>query len=270
MYFYRCIPVITVICVLLSGCSLIEETAVSPKRMVSSYYEEIVKTDKPLELDLAADSANIEVYSWDKKEVKFEITKKVRGTQTREELEKMLNGFNISCTGENGRITFKSEYKGPIRSTVDISIDLKVYIPKKITSVNCKLDIGRIRIYDDMKGSLNVAVNMANVDINKFEGKLNLNADMCDLRIGSGMLADGSLVNVNMGNILINARYEKEGRYNFHTGMGNIDITAPAEQKISFESIGCVDINQFESGSFPVKIELRSGMGKIAIKKSGQ
>lgn len=270
MFFYRCIPVITVMFILLCGCSQVKETAAGPKRMVSLYNEEIVKTGKPPELDIDAGSADIEIYSWDKNEIKFEINRKIRGVEPRDELYKMLDGFNISCSGENEQITFKSKYKGPIKNPLDSSIDLEVYIPKKITSLNLNLDIGRIRIYDDMKCSLNAKINMANIDINKFEGKINLNADMCDLRISSGILSDGSMVKVNMGNIHINTAYESKGHYNFHTGMGNIDITTPAGQKISFENIGSVEINEFESGLFATIVELRSGMGKIAIKKSGQ
>ncbi|HPD00670.1 MAG TPA: hypothetical protein PLA01_04885, partial [Acetivibrio sp.] len=68
---------------LFSACtvSMVEP---GPKNEVNSYIERVIKADKPLVLDLFCDSGNIEVYTWEKSEIKFEVTKRVRGVLKKE------------------------------------------------------------------------------------------------------------------------------------------------------------------------------------------
>jgi len=66
-------------------------TCFRTKKAVSLYSEKIVEAGGPLVLDIFCDSGNIEMYTWDKDGVKFEMTKRVRGTESEEILSQKLN-----------------------------------------------------------------------------------------------------------------------------------------------------------------------------------
>lgn len=260
------IPFLLIVSIIIYGCENMKVKA-GPKREAVSYSEKILAVAQPLQLCLTSDSSNIEVYSWDRNEAKFEITKRVRGIQTKDVLEGKLKDFDVSIKQEGSKVEFESRYKGKIKNPADRSVDLKVFIPKKISSFNIKLDIGKIKVFDDIKCNLDVLVKMANVDINRFEGVVNFNADIGDLRIAGGKIYQGSNIKINMGNIQIKAEYEDEGNYCFETKMGNIDLSLPGNSLVTFENVGTTEVNDFPSGSYKTKVKLLSGMGKIAIRK---
>jgi PBP1b-binding outer membrane lipoprotein LpoB len=265
MRLLKCLPVFICLCLILYGCAS-DTAGFKPKREVVSYDEKILNTDQFPSLDLTNNSGNIEIYSWDRREIKFEIKKRIRGMGSEEILKKDLDGFRIEFKQENDDFYFISSYNGPIKSQIDRAIDLNVTIPKDIKSISCQLDVGKIKIHDDIKCELKFKINMANIDINRFDGIINLKADMSDLRISGGRLKDGSNIKINMGNIQVKAELE-EGSYNFDTNMGNIDLSFPSESDINLETIGTVEQNEFISSSNLVFLRVRSGMGKIAIKK---
>lgn len=252
--------------VLLPGCKT-ADIDIGPKREVSQYSEKTINVEQPVELELTGDSNNVEIYSWNKKEVKFEITKRVRGIYTKNVMEKKLNDFKINIKNESNKISFISQYKGSIKNAADRSVDLKIYIPKKVKSMNYKLDTGTLKIYDDVNCGLNAVLSMVNTEINKFNGLINLKADMGDLRISNGKIASGSSIVINMGNIRIKSEFENEGDYNFETNMGNIDINLPKDTQVKLETIGSVETDVFKPESDSAKIRARSGMGKITITK---
>jgi len=265
MKLQRTIPVIFAICVVLCGCAS-QNADIGPKREVAAYSEHVFKVSKPPGVDITSDSGNIEIYSWDRKEVKFEVTKKIRGIREKDLLEKELEGFKVDIEQQGDDIFYQTSYKGHMKNQIDRAVDLKIFIPKKIKSIDCRLDLGKIKIYDDLECELNMTINMANVDINRFEGKINLDADMCDLRISNGRLDADSKVKINMGSIQIKGEYQG-GSYDFDTNMGNVELNIPAGLKVSLETVGTVEANEIESGDYPVALRIRSGMGKIALKK---
>jgi hypothetical protein len=181
-------------------------------------------------------------------------------------LKKGLDDFRIEFKQENNDFYFISSYNGPIKNQIDRAVDLSITVPKDIKSISCQLDVGKIKIHDDIKCELKLKINMANIDINRFDGIISLEADMSDLRISGGRLKDGSNVKINMGNIQVKAELE-EGCYDFDTNMGNIDLSFPAKSDINLETIGTVEQNEFISSSSLVSLRVRSGMGRIEIKK---
>lgn len=255
-----------VILMLLTGCG-IASAAAGPKIEVTAYSEKSIKLEQPSSLDFACDSSNIEVYTWEKSEVKFEMTKRIRGAQARNKLEEKLKDLSVDIKQSGNRVIYKSSCRGKVKRPADKSVDLKVYVPKKVLSINLKADIGYIKFYDDVKCSLDADVNMVNIDMNRFEGSISLKADMCSLRIDNGKLKGLSSVKVNMGNISIKSDYEENGKYSLETGIGNIELLSPAGAHVNMEAIGPLEINEFESPPYPTKISIKTGMGKISVKK---
>jgi hypothetical protein len=260
------LPLMAAIIMITSGCSS-QNISVGPKREVNEYIEKTILATGLPGLDISIDSGNIEFYSWEKKEVKLEITKRVRGLYTEEFLKKKLGDFNIDIKEDDSKISFKSTYKGSIKNPIDRSTDVRVYVPRKTGSIDCNLKLGKIKFYDDVKCDLGFKIDMANVDINRLVGKLTLNADMCDLKVSGGRLFDDSSVKINMGNIYIKSEFEDEGIYTFDTGMGSLEVNLPDGSPVSFECIGSLEVNEFSKVGYPSKVSLRSGMGKIAVRK---
>ncbi len=268
-YIYKMILIGTGLFLLLTifiGCSDIKKY-MAPKTEVTSYDERIFVVTNPVAIRITGQTGNIEVYNCDNKEVKFEITKKIKGLKD-ESINDKLKDIKITTNVETeGNISFEWKYEGPNKEPLDKSVDLKIYLPKKVQSIKYKLDIGKIRIFDDAKYDIFADLNMANIEINNFEGRLNLEGEMSNLKISGGLIKNGSVVKLNMGNINIKAECETNGCYEFRTKMGNIDIDLPLNSKVSFENVGYVQINEFETEDHPTKIKLGSEMGRICISK---
>ncbi|HEX3029952.1 MAG TPA: hypothetical protein VHT34_11770 [Clostridia bacterium] len=249
---------------LITGCSEVE---IGPKRQATEYSEKLFELDKSLELSFESDSGNIEFYSWGKKQIKFEITKLIRGIGTTEELQDKLANFVIQTSSKDSSIYFSSRYKGRINNPADKSTDVKIYLPKKVKSISLALDVGKVNFYDDIACNLDIKMDMANIDINRFEGKINLKGDMGNLRIGGGRLSGESTVDVNMGNIDIKSIYDVNGNSSFSTKLGNILLQFSKKSRISIESIGDLKQNDFINSKYLSKVRVESGMGKIEIKE---
>jgi len=249
---------------LFSGCAS-SGIALGPKMEVNSYSEKVIEAEKPLVLDISCDSSNIEVYTWEKNEVKFEMTKRVRGVEEEEILTQKLNNFSVDIDKIENNIIFKSEYKGKDKNPIDKSVDLKMYIPKATETLNLQLDIGNIKFYDDIRGVLNADINMANMEINRFVGVVNIKGDVGNVKISSGKILGQSSIVKNIGSISVKTELEEGGNYTFKTGTGNIDLMIPKESKVSFESVGELEVNEFNDFSYPTKAKVETTMGKIGI-----
>jgi len=253
-------------CTVLCSCS---ETgaALGPKRQVSSYDEYTVKAVYPLRLHVSIDFGNIELYTWDKDEIKLETTSKLRGTSPEDKLKEGLKNFDLIINeGESG-VEIKSVYSGPVKNPADRSFDAKIYIPRSHDTINLLLDTGKIKIFDDIKCELNVRVNMANIDINRIEGTLKVEGDMCDLRVSQGELRSGSYAKVNFGHIRVKAKLEEAGTYDFETRTGNIELSLPEKTKINLDASGTIDAEDFENADDGIRIRAHTGMGNVSINK---
>jgi len=251
---------------LFSACtvSMVEP---GPKNEVNSYIERVIKADKPLVLDLFCDSGNIEVYTWEKSEIKFEVTKRVRGVLKKEILSEKLKNFNIEINKEDSKIIFKSGYGAKDKNPIDRCIDLIIYLPKGVNTLNFKVDIGNIKFHDDIKGILNADISMANMEINRFVGVVNIKGDVGNVRISNGRIEGESSIIKNIGSISVKAELEEKGKYLFKTGTGNIDLMLPDNSQIAFESMGELEVNEFVDFGYPANAYVETSMGKIAIRK---
>jgi hypothetical protein len=239
-----------------------------PIREASAYTEKTFPAIYPFRLEITSDSCNIEVYTWDREQAKLEIITKVRGAQNIEELEKRLKEFKLDATQQDNTVAVSSEYRGHAENSERAIMEYRVFIPKKsLDTFDLRLDTGNIKFYDDIKCNLNVQVNKANIDINRFEGIITLSADTGNLCIAGGKIGKGSDIKVKMGNIQIKAQYEDGANYRFQTGMGNIELDIPEESRVCVESIGTIDVNEFLYEDYSTRITLLSDMGKIAARK---
>ena len=127
-----------------------------------------------------------------------------------------------------------------------------IYLPKSVDVLNLKLDIGNIKFHDDLKGILNADINTANMEINKFDGVVNIKGDVGNVRISNGKIEGESSIIKNIGSISVKAEFKEEGKYLFKTGTGNIDLILPDNSQIAFESIGELEINEF---SIPITLQ---------------
>lgn len=260
------LAIVPLICIVLYGCSE-SQIILGPKREAISYSEEVIKVEYPLQLEVSIGFGNIEIYTWDKDELKLETASKIRGVNSEEKLKEGLKDFKLAVSTQENIVQIKSDYKGPIKSPVDRSFDLKIYMPRNAGVVNLMLDTGKIKIIDDIKCELNARVNMANIDINRIEGILKVEADMCDLRVWNGLLSSGSSAKVNFGHIRVKARFDEAGEYDFETGSGNVELNLPEHSNIYLESIGTLDMGGFENSENGSRIKAYTGMGNVTISK---
>lgn len=257
---------IVVFSLILSGCA--QNTANMGSKIEStSYSEKTVAVEKPLELDLVCDYGNIEIYSWDKQEVKFEMKRRVRGAEEKTRLEERLKDFNIDVTSDGGKVVFKSEYKGNIKSSEDKMLDLRVYIPRKVKSIREKIDKGYIKFMDDMKCSLEVEAKTAHIDINRINGSIKLNVGTGNIRISSGILRDNSQIQVETGNLFIKSEYDNNAKCVYETKTGNVELYLPKDLQLGVEYLGTIDVNEFSKFKSEGDIVVKSGVGKISLKK---
>jgi hypothetical protein len=250
----------------LSACSLSGVT-VGPKKEVLEYEERRMPVKSPLNLEIISDSGNIQLYSWDRQEVKLEINKVIRGTQTKEALKEQLKEYAVNDRIKESEIQIKTYCKGSEKNPADRRIDMRLFIPKRGGNIRCSLDIGTLKFHDDIHGDLRIKTNMANVDINRLEGLIQLEGNLGNVRIEGGKILSGSSILEKMGNISIKAEYEEGGSYCFETELGNIDLKVPSDAPVSFDSIGKVDTNEFPVASYRTRVRMVSGMGTITVKK---
>lgn len=262
IFFVYAVLLFTVI----AGCSQ-AEAVVGPKRQVVSYGEYTVRAVYPLNLNISMEFGNIELFTWDKDEIKLETSAKLRGTDPEDKLKEGLNDFDLLINEKESGIDIKSIYNRPVKSPADRSFDVKVYIPRSFFTMNLVLDTGSVKFFDDIKCDLAIHVNKADVEINRIEGTLNVKGGTCNLRIGQGKLGDGSAVKVTSGHIRVKAELQERGMYDFETGAGNIELSLPEGTNINFDSNWTADIKDFENADDGIKIRVHTGIGNVSINK---
>ncbi|MCX7708594.1 MAG: DUF4097 domain-containing protein [Clostridia bacterium] len=262
----RTIIVIILVLLTFTGCTA-AEVSVGPKKEVIAYDENVMKADHSRNLEIISDYSHIEIYAWDKKELKMETMKKLRGTYTEDVLKKNMERYEFKVEEKEGKIIAKSGYTGKINNPADRNISVKVYVPKNITEIRLEVGAGTIKVLDDIRCDFNLETKAANIEINRFQGRLTSKSDLGNLRIAAGRLKNGSNVFSNMGNISVKADFERNGSYSFETRMGNIELQLPDKLTAAVDCIGNVEINEFTGSVDDTKIKLQSGMGKITALK---
>lgn len=239
-----------------------------PRLEVSSYTEKTLEVGLPLHMDIDCESGTTEVYSWNRKEVKLEFTRTVRGNAERSELEKRLEGFDIDVGNDRtaGKLALKTRFKGGYGGTEGV-LDIKLYIPKKTSGFSLVQKSGRLAFLDNFNGDLDIKAGKLSLDINKLKGKLTCKLDSGDLRVTAGELESESDVLIAKGNIRIKASYESPGSYSFKTGFGMLELCLPENTNAVFDTYGLAEAADFSAGENPSKFRLECGLGKINISK---
>ena len=263
----RFILFICLIIFIFFGCKS-ESQHIGIKKESVSYDEKVFTVVSPPEIEICSDTSDIEIFNWDEDSVKFEMVKRVkRVNNSEEQLKEEYKNFEIITEQKESKIYFRNLYKGDRRKPLDQSLDLKIYIPRKVKSIKIQLDLGKVKIHDDINCSVIADLNMANIEIKKLEGLINVRGDMSNIKVSSGILYNGSIINVNMGNIDLKFDYQEGGEYEFITKTGNIDLYMPETSQISLDSAGYIQKNEVKCGDFPTKIKVKTQMGRICINK---
>ena len=264
IYFLLVMQVLSIIS--FSACEK-HESNTGSRREVSAYSELTIPVVSSCNLDVECDYGNFEFYNWDKKEVKFEITYKVRGSRTKVELDKILKKFGTTVYEESGVIKFICSYKGPEGKYEDTFSVVKIFMPGRTSSVECALKQGKLNFLDDLDCDLKIDVGKAEVEINRLKGGIRYNGKSANLRISSGVLKNNSSIITSTGNIRIKSFFENPGSFAFNTGTGIIELTIPLDLNAVFESNGRIDSVQAVSSDAVSTFLVKCGLGKININR---
>lgn len=258
----KLLPILIALALIPASCS---NTAL-PRLEVTSYMEKLVHTGIPLKMDIEFENGKTEVYSWNRNEVKFEITKIIRGNETKKALLKRLEDFNIAIDREAGRLALKCRFRNG-NSKAEGLVKLKLYIPKKTSSFSLVQKNGSITFLDDFDGDMDINAEKLDLNINRLEGKLTCMLEKGDLRVASGELETDSSATISIGNIRIKASFESPGSYNFRTNYGILELCIPQSTNAVFDTFGLLEAGDFDPGDNPSKFRLESKVGKISILK---
>jgi len=250
----------------------------------SAYSEKIIDVKGKYNFDILCDAANISVYTWKKDNIKFEITRKVSGTYKKEIIDKKLEKFEIDIKTDDDTVFLKSRYTGGNRDSCNVIVEYTIYMPKSIDNISFKVGKGKIKLLDDIRGTLNAELDSTDIEINRFDGELNIGGNEGNVKISSGKISGSSKVIKKVGNISIMSEFDLNGEYDICTGLGHIDLLTAASTKVDFETVGELVKNEFAengredtitksefehpyNGEKTAKVRVKSDMGKISIGK---
>lgn len=237
-----------------------------PVMDASRYSEKLLQVSESIELSVQSEGGTIELFGWDKRQVKLEITKKISGSESKNDLEKKLESFNIQVAQKEGQISFRSEYKGSLKDSIKPWVALKVYMPVRTPKTSLQLGRGSIILNDDIRTDLNILTGTVHTDIGRLVGKLTLKGDGGNLEVHGGMLLSGSRVTLGSGNLYIKAEHDSNGDYVYDTGIGNVELLLPGSSRVNLLTVGMVEVNEFRSVGKGGQIRLVSQLGRIAIR----
>jgi hypothetical protein len=214
--------------ILFTGCEG-DNTAI-PKHGASMYDDSSVVLNRGTKtLDITIDSGYLQIYCWDKKNIKLETKHNIRGNKTDEELEELLKNYSIMSKEEDSTLFFTVDYDGTIKKPQDIYTDIKLTIPKQIKKLNISQQYGKIIIRDKFEGNIEADLDYVNSEIKSLKGQLLYECDNGNLRLNSAKLLNQSFANINSGNIFVKAKCQEKSNYSFKTKSGNIDTGFPLD-----------------------------------------
>ncbi len=247
-----------------TGCK--SENEAIPKHGASMYDDSSVALSRGTKtLDITIDSGNIQIYCWDKKNIKLETKHNIRDNKTDEDLEELLKNYSIMSKEEDSTLFFTVDYNGTIKKPQDIYTDIKLTIPKQIKNLKISQQYGNIIIRDKFEGNIEAELDSVNSDIKSLKGQLLYECDNGNLRLNSAKLLSHSYANINSGNIYVKAKCQEKSNYSFKTKKGNIDLYFPVDSNIKLNSTGTVNNNQFDGTDGDIEVETFTKMGKISV-----
>lgn len=260
----RKISLAFIILFLAAGCSSRDESF-KPKYEVASYDEKIIKLEKVNDFEIKSQSGSIEIFCWDRNEMKMEITRRIRGTAGKEILTQRLSDIDVNTGNKDGKIKIASSYSGKKAGINEVNSDLKLTLPRQLSDLTFNIENGKINVLDDLKCNLNIFLKKGNIDIKKIEGRFYLKTENGNIDIEDGNAFPESKIAVGNGNINVRAKYEGSGVWNYETGAGNVKLRIPSSTQVYVECVGITEKNEFASVGYPAKIRVGSGLGKIIV-----
>ena len=251
----------------ISACNNKDSGEGYPRREVSAYSEKTINTAPQFSLDMECDFGNLEFYRWERQEIKFEVTHKVRESKPVDELSKLLGYFSIKATEKAGKVSFICNYKergGKYENTFSV---VRVFLPRKPVSVNCRLIQGRMTFYDDLETILKLDAVKAEININKLTGKVNYTGDDTYFNISAGYINSNSSVVTKNGNIRIRADFEIPGTYTINTGTGIVALDLPESLNAVFENNGMIDTPESTESAVCSRFLIKQNVGKVDISR---
>ncbi len=207
-----------------AGCG---EDEVSVIKRTAEYGEKTVKVELPIKLNIDCFCSNIEIYCWNKQEVKFEYTKSITAKMQEQKLKKYLQKMDIITDVSGSEVSFKSNCEESDK--VSRVLELSIYIPYRTEEVSISCREGKLKICDHLKCNLSVEGGILDTIINKFSGRVNASVKKGNVRINAGKLLDGTVISTIDGNVYVKALYEPSGEYSFYSENGVLDINIPKE-----------------------------------------
>ena len=253
-----------ILCIALTACRSVDSST-EPRQEVSSYEERIIDANLPVQLKLDCDYGEFEVYNWDRKQVKFEITRRIRGSKKKELLEKQLDKQKIEIQKEEKLISLKGKAGVESADYPDCCVVVRIYVPRRVVEIDCYLVEGQMRFLDDMKCNLKISAKKADVEVNSLEGNIKYIADEGWVRISAGELGKDSGIWTGKGNIFVAAACIEGGEYTMDTGNGMIRLEIPKDMEAVFEYLGADENINSQEITNPARFKLRSGIGKIEV-----
>lgn len=259
------LSIFIILIVIITGCGS-DQTAVIPKHGASQYKNSSIEITKAINtIDINIDSGNLQIYCWDKKEIKFEAKHTVRDNKTNEDLEKLLKKYSIISEEKENTFFVTVDYDGKIKNLQDVHTDIKLTIPRQIKKLNISEQLGSLIIEDKFEGDISAKLDSVNSEIKALKGQLILKCKTGNLRLNSGKLYNGSCVDINSGSIYLKAECQEASKYSFQTQSGNVELIFPIKSNIFLKSFGTVQNNQFTGIEGDTEIEASTKMGKISV-----
>lgn len=207
-----------------SGCT---NNAVTSINRISECGEKTVEAELPIRLDVKCSFSNIEVYSWNKQQVKFEFTKTVTGGFEEQQLKKHLEEMEVRTDVSGNDVSFSSIYDRP--DNIMKELELRIYIPFRTEEVSISCSEGKLRTCDHLKCNILVSGGILDTTINKISGRTDVSVEKGNIRINTGKLLNGTRIRTEDGNVYVKTLYELSGEYSFYSGKGALDINIPKE-----------------------------------------
>jgi len=257
--------IVIILIVIITGCGS-DKAAITTKNGVSQYKNSSIEITKVIDtININVDSGNLQIYLDDKNEIDFRVKHTIRDYKTNEELEKLLKKYSITSKKQKNSLFFTVDYRDKIKGTQTVCSDIKLTISRRIKKINISQQLGSLAIEDKYEGDIVAKLDSVNSEIKSMEGKLSFECVTGNLRLNSGKLLDGSLVDINSGSIYVKAECMDKSKYSFKTQKGNIRLNFPVSSDILLESFGTVQNNQFTGLVGNIEIETSTKMGKISV-----
>lgn len=264
MKFYKSTLVIFSLLIL---CSCNDKSYSVKKTEVKADIVESYSLGRTHEVYVNLTNADIEIFAWNKDMIKFEVSKRLIGTSSREELSDELNKYYIKINPGDSKINISESYKGNDDNIIEKYTDIKIYTKNKLKLIDLKIKKGKVKFSDEINCSLNGEFDRVNLEMIRFDGNVNAKINLGNVSILNGYLSGDTNISINNGNIYIKSEFDVKGRHKIKTKTGNIELVIPDTENLSVNCKGNVDINEFKNSPTDPVVYAESHIGIIKVKK---